>query len=280
MTCSSTPSLLLGLTLALTAPIFLSSCDTKAKEAALLAGEEVASLQKANSRLENDVKLLREQSETRHNELLKQNEELQKEADAAKSQFEKLQDDAAKAQKELDEYMAKYKLGYRAKLKGQSLATLKTTESVAYQTVVLREITPTEVSFTHSNGVIRVAMDKLPPDLQRKFLYDPDEVKRQEEAQVAAATATEGLEGLDGQVVQRDPSRSVNPIVVKNLRTRIQTRQKDIQKATVEAQRVKQSGFTSTNLGQLRIRVLDQRRTRLQDEIQALVAMLDKELNG
>jgi outer membrane murein-binding lipoprotein Lpp len=83
MTCSSTPSLLLGLTLALTAPTFLSSCDTKAKEAALLAGEDVASLQKANSRLENDVKLLREQSETRHNELLKQNEELQKEADAA-----------------------------------------------------------------------------------------------------------------------------------------------------------------------------------------------------
>jgi hypothetical protein len=30
----------------------------------------------------------------------------------------------------------------------------------------------------------------------------------------------------------------------------------------------------------LRIRVLDQRRTRLQDEIKALVAMLDKELNG
>jgi hypothetical protein len=123
-------------------------------------------------------------------------------------------------------------------------------------------------------------MDKLPPDLQRKFLYDPDEVKRQEEAQVAASSAAEGLEELDVQVVQRDPSRSVNPIVVRNLRTRIQTRQNDIKKSTVEAQRVKQSGFDSTNLGQLRIRVLDQRRTRLQDEIKALVAMLDKELNG
>jgi hypothetical protein len=97
---------------------------------------------------------------------------------------------------------------------------------------------------------------------------------------VAASSAAEGLEGLDGQVVQRDPSRSVNPIVVRNLRTRIQTRQNDIKKSTVEAQRVKQSGFDSTNLGQLRIRVLDQRRTRLQDEIKALVAMLDKELNG
>jgi|GEM_PF-2560524 len=274
------PSILLGLTLVVAASTLLTSCDTKAKQVALVAEEEVAALQKANSRLENEMKLLREEGEKRHKELLKRNEELQKEADEAKTHFEKLQDDAAKVRQELEDYMAKYKLGYRAKLKGQSLPTLQTTDAASYQSVVLREVTPTEVAFSHSAGAARVPLDKLTPDLQRKFLYDPVEVRRQEEAQAAAATATEGLEEIDGEVIQKDPKREVNPIVVRNLRTRIQSRQADIKKAVAEAQKVKQSGFDSTNLGKYRLQILNQRANHLREEIKALVVMLNKELNG
>jgi len=277
---SSIPSTLFGLTLILAAPAFLTSCDGKAKQAVLVAEEEVASLQQANSRLQKDVELLRQEGEKRQNELLKRNEELQKEADEVKAQFEKLEDEAVKARKELDDYMAKYKLGYRAKLKGQSLPSLQMKDATNFQAVVLREVTPTEVAFSHSSGVSRVPMEKLTPEMQRKFLYDPLEAQRQEEAKVAAAVAGEGLGEVDGEVVQKDPNRAVNPVVVHNLRTRIQTRQKEIQKAMSEAQQVKQSGFNSTNIGQYRIQVLGDRAKRLREEIKTLVAMLNKELNG
>lgn len=277
------PSLFFGLALAVGAPSLLTSCDTKDRHAALIAQEEVDALQKAKSKLETEVKKLRDEGDKGHADLIKRNEELQKEADEAKAQFEKLQDEAAKARKELEEYMAKYKLSYRAQLKGQSLSSLQTADDQSYQSVVLREVSATEVSFAHSNGVTRVPMDKLTPALQQKFLYDPGEVKRLEESKAAAAAAgadLEGLEGLEVQIVQQDPNRAVNPIVVYNLRTRILTRQKEIAKAKAEAARVARNGDTSTNLGRYRVLVLKQRMDRMKEEIKTLVSMLNKELNG
>jgi hypothetical protein len=277
------PSLMLGLSLAVASPVFLTSCDPKAQQAALLAQEEVEALKKAKAKLEGEVKLLKELAEKGDAEQVKRSEELQKEADEAKAQFEKLQDEAAKARKELEDYKAQYKVGYRAKLKGLTLPMLQTTDSQTYQAVVLREVLPSEVAFTHSAGAGRVPMEKLPPDLQRKFLYDPEEVKQEAEAKAAAATAInalDGIEGLDFNIVQKDPNRSVNPIVVHNLRTRILTRQQQIDKAKKEAVRVKSAGDDRTNLGKYRLQVLNQRAERLREEIKSLVGMLDKELNG
>jgi len=276
-------SLSFGLTLAAATSLLFTSCDNGARQAALVAQEEVEALQKAKTKLEAEVKQMREAAEKAHADLLKKNEELQKEADEAKSQFEKLQDDAAKARKELDEYMAKYKLGYRAKLKGQSLPSLQTADSQTYQSVVLREITATEVGFAHSAGAARLPLAKLTPELQKKFLYDPEEEKRTAEAKTAAANAIDGLEGVEGinaLVVQKDPTRTVNPIVVHNLRTRILTRQKEIEKAKAEASRVKAAGDDRLNLGKYRLQVLSQRAERMREEIKGLVLMLDKELNG
>ena len=277
------PSLMLGLTLAVASPVFLTACDPKAQQAALLAQEEVEALKKAKTKLEGEVKQLREQTEKAEAEQLKRTEELQKEADEAKAQFEKLQDEAAKARKELEDYKAQYKVGYRAKLKGMTLPTLQTTDAQTYQSVVFREILPSEVAITHSAGAGRVPMEKLPADLQRKFLYDPAEVQQEAEAKAAAATAVnalEGIEGLEVKIVQKDPNRSVNPIVVHNLRTRIQTRQQQIEKAKAEAARVKSAGDDRTNLGRYRLQVLSQRADRLREEIRSLANMLDKELNG
>lgn len=277
------PSLLLGLTLAAAAPAILTSCDSKAQQTALLAQEEVEALKKAKAKLEGEVQLLKEQAEKTGAEHIKRTEELQKEADEAKAQFEKLQDEAAKARQALEEYMAKYKLGYRAKLKGLTLPTLQIADAQTFQAVVVREVLPSEVAIAHSAGAARVPMEKLPADLQQKFLYDPAEVKREAEAKVAAAAAVTGLDGLDGlegKIVQKDPNRTVNPIVVHNLKTRILTRQEQIEKAKAEAKRVKSAGDDRTNLGRYRLQVLNQRANRLREEIKSLANMLDKELNG
>ena len=123
---------------------------------------------------------------------------MQKESDETKAQFERLQDEAAKARKDLQEHMAKYRLSFRGKLKGQTLPTLKTTDAQTFQAVVLREVTPTEVSFAHSAGVTRVPMEKLTPDLQAKFMFDPREVKELEDAKAAATGVSAGLEGVEG----------------------------------------------------------------------------------
>jgi len=276
-------SLLLVLSLSVATPVLLTSCDGKARQAALVAQEEVEALQKAKTKLEGEVKELRDEADKRQADLIKRNDELQKEADEAKAQFEKLQDEASQARKEFEEYMAQYKLSYRAKLKGQSLPSLQTIDSQSYQSVVLSEVTSTEVSFAHSGGVARVPLAKLPPDLHTKFLYDPAEVQRQEEAKTAAATAAEGLEsveGIDVPVVQTDPTRTVNPIVVYNLKNRILARQKEIEKAQSEASRVKNAGDDRTNIGRYRLQVLSQRAKRMREEIKTLANMLDKELNG
>lgn len=278
------PSLRISLLLAVAAPTFLTSCDPKDQQAVLLAQEEVEALKKANARLEGELKRLQQQTEEAAAEQIKRTEELQKEADEAKAQFEKLQDEALKARKELEEYMAKYKISHRAKLKGFTVPSLQTADSQAYQSVVFREITPSEVSFSHSAGAGRVPMAKLPAELQRKFLYDPEEVKREEEAKVAAAEAASGLEGIEGlegtTIVRKDPNRTVNPTVVYNLKTRIKTRQEQIEKAKQDAARVKRAGDDRTKLGQYRLQVLKQRTDRLRGEIEALVGLLDKELNG
>ena len=277
-------SLTLGLSLATVSPCVLTSCgDPKAQQAALEAQEEVESLKRANARLESEIKQLRTQAESGSAELMKRNEEIQKEAEATRAQFEKLQDEAAKSRKELEEYMAKYKLGYRAKLKGTKVAAFTTRDDQTFQNVEIREITPADISIAHNNGVGRVTMDKLPADLQAKFLYDPEEVKREEEAKEAAATAAKGLEGIEGvagKIVQKDPNRRVNPVVVHNLKNRILTRQQIIEGLVKEATRVKASGDDRRNLGKYQLQVLKEKETRLRGEIAALVQLLDKELNG
>lgn len=277
---STLPHLAL-VSLALAGPLFLSSCDKPSAPTADVVQEEVEAGQKAKAKLEAEIKLLRSETEKKQADLMKRNEELQKEADDAKAQFEKLQDEAAKARRDLEEYMAKYKLSYRGRLRGQTLPSLQTVDGQSYQSLVLREVTPTEVAFAHSNGSARVTMEKLPPDLQRRFLYDPAEIKRLEEAKAAAASPVEGLDGVEGLTKgPKDPNRKVDPVVINNLRTRILNRQRDIKKAKAEAARLRDEGYETTNLGQYRVRVLQRRVVQLEDDVRTLVLMLNKELNG
>ncbi len=273
---------------ALLSALLLTSCQDKQAAAELAEVEEhLEELQQAKTKLETTLKTEKEQGEKRQRELLQQNEALQKSSDEIKAQFEQLEDDVAKAKQELRDYKSKYKLGVRTKLKGMPLPRLETTDRVGYQSLVVREVTPEEVSFSHSGGIARVPLAKLPRDLQQKFLYEPEEVKAIAEAK-AAATADAGstLQGEDmmsaevAAVKQKDPTREVNPIVVMNLKNRIVARQQQIQKTNEEAAKVKKSGFGDTQLGKYRLQILGKRVNQLQGEIRRLLQMLNKELNG
>ena len=103
-------SLILGLSLTASAPLLFLSCDTAASRATASAQEDLELIERANAKLEAELKRVREETELRNSELLKRNAELQTEADEARSQHKKLQDQATKAQKDLEAAMAKFKI--------------------------------------------------------------------------------------------------------------------------------------------------------------------------
>jgi hypothetical protein len=259
------------------------SCNRGPELAAAQSADEVASLEKTKTRLENELKALRTEFETRQNDILRKNDELMKSNDELKAQFEKAQDDAARIRREFDEYVAKYKTSLRAKAKGMQLPRLETAEKTVFESVVVREVTPTELSFSHAGGVTRIELAKLPGDMQRKFFYDPDEVKAMEAAAAAAAAAAaevaKSLPEVQALPVA-EPGRAINPIAVKNLTDRILARQAEIAKAEKEAVEVKRSSYGGTNIAQYRVSQLGARAARLKSEIAELRALLAKELNG
>jgi predicted nucleic acid-binding Zn-ribbon protein len=258
----------------------LPACDKAGQElAAAQAAEELASLERTKSRLENELKLLRADFEKRQTEVLQRNDELLKSNDELKAQFEKAQDEAAKVKRELEEYMTKYKVSLRAKSKGLEIPRVETADNVVFESVVVREVTPKEVAISHSGGVTRIPLARLSPDLQRKFLYDPEEVKAIEAAEVAVAEAVKSLPEVAG-VRMLDSTRPVNPIAVRNLTNRITSREAQIKEAEKEAGAVNMSRYRNTNIAQYRINQLAQRVAHLRNDIVALRAMLQRELNG
>jgi hypothetical protein len=247
--------------------------------AAAETAEALASLEKSKARLEKDLVLLRADFEKRQSEVIHRNEELLKANDSLKAQLEKAQDETTKVRRELETYTAKYKMSLRAKSKGLEIPHLETIEKVAFENVVVRELTPTEVAFSHSGGVARLPLAKLTPALQSKFLYDPEEVKALATAEAEGADAVKDLQTVAG-VTQRDPTRPVNALAVRNLTKRIVTREAEILNAENEAKEVKKSSYGNTNIAQYRIKHLGQRVTQLKNDITALRDLLDRELNG
>jgi hypothetical protein len=259
----------------------LASCGNPQQDAAAAAAqsaEELASLERTKAQLEKEMKLLRDDFEKRHAEVLQKNEELIKSNDSLKSQFEKAQDEAATARRELEAYMARYKTSMRAKAKGLVLPRMETSDK-AFEQVVVKELTPTELAFTHSGGVGRIDLAKLTPDLQKKLFYDAEEVKALAAAEAATAEAVKGLKQVAGVVV-KDPSRPVNPLAVQNLTKRIVSREAEIQNAEKEAREVQKSAYGKTNIAQYRVKQLGLRVDQLKNDIAALRTLLDKEING
>jgi hypothetical protein len=49
-----------------------------------------------------------------------------------------------------------------------------TVDGITYSNVTFGSVTPSSVSIRHSTGIAAVPLDKLPPDLQQRFGYDPE----------------------------------------------------------------------------------------------------------
>ncbi len=244
--------------------------------------DKLEKAEKAKVRVETELRTFREDCERRFSDIMKQLEEVQKSNDTLKDEAEKAKDDAAKARQELQEYMAKYKLSQRTKFKGLQVPSIETKDSQIYSSVVIKEITPVEVSIIHSNGMTRVPMAKLPGDLQKQFLYDPNEEKDYAEAQAEVARLEEERKtgGEGATAAKKVPEHTPNPIAVRNLRNRIQTRLAGVAEANADAEKVGRSAYANTSLAKERQKNLARRRARLEEDIKILRKMLERELTG
>jgi hypothetical protein len=259
--------------------VAMSSCNPGAEKAAAAQTEEISSLERTKARLEHELKLLRADIERRESEIIQKNDELLKSNDELKAQLEKAQDEAAKLKREFDDYVSKYKVSLRSKAKGLELPRLEAAQQV-FEAVVVREVTPKDVSFSHAGGAARVPLAKLTPDLQRRFLYDPEEVKAIETEEAAVAEAIKELPEVEAAKALQDPTRRVNPIALRNLTNRITWREAEIKRVENEAFQVRKSSYAGSNIGQYRLGQLSMRAERMRDDIMLLRKMIERELNG
>ncbi len=66
-----------------------------------------------------------------------------------------------------------------------TLPTTITVDGVTYSNVTWRTVTPTTVSILHKTGVASIPLEKLPPELQQKFGYDPQKAAAYRTAEAA-----------------------------------------------------------------------------------------------
>ena len=64
-----------------------------------------------------------------------------------------------------------------------------TIDGVTYSNIVWRTATPATVSIFHKSGVASIPLEKLPPDLQKRFGYDPQKAAAYRAAELAAQAA-------------------------------------------------------------------------------------------
>ncbi len=62
-----------------------------------------------------------------------------------------------------------------------------TIDGTTYEEVRWQRVTPTTVTIFHKTGVATIPLDKLPPELQKRFGYDPDKAASYNAAQQQAA---------------------------------------------------------------------------------------------
>lgn len=64
-----------------------------------------------------------------------------------------------------------------------------TVDGITYSNVVWRTTTPATVSIFHKSGAASIPLEKLPPDLQKRFGYDPKKAADYRAAELAAQAA-------------------------------------------------------------------------------------------
>jgi hypothetical protein len=237
------------------------------------------SLRESSMQMEREMKLLRADFEKRLGKAILRYDTLSRANDSLRAQIEEVEDDAAETRGELDAHRARYKASLRAKAKGLALPRLETKDGKVFEGVMVIELTPTEAGISHSGGATRVPLASLRPEAQAKLLYDRDEVDAMKAASVAGVDAIRGIEESVGASV-RNPTQLIDAAVVRTLTHRIVSRQAMILSAEREAAEVKNSPDAATNVAQYRIANLEGRVANLRNDIDALRARLDFELNG
>jgi hypothetical protein len=86
--------------------------------------------------------------------------------------------------------------------------TTLTIDGVTYQDVRWGRLTPSTATIYHKTGIATIPLEKLPPDLQKRFGYDPKKAAayRAQEAQIAQQAATPNRDRL-GQSPQQFEQR-------------------------------------------------------------------------
>jgi hypothetical protein len=67
------------------------------------------------------------------------------------------------------------------------LPTTITVDNIIYSNVTWRTVTPATVSIFHATGVASIPLEKLPPELQERFGYDPQKAADYRAQELAAA---------------------------------------------------------------------------------------------
>ncbi len=61
-----------------------------------------------------------------------------------------------------------------------------TVDGITYSNVTWRTVTPAAISIIHSTGAATIPLEKLPPELQKRFRYDPEKAAEYRAAEQSA----------------------------------------------------------------------------------------------
>ena len=65
--------------------------------------------------------------------------------------------------------------GARRQAVGRQIAKLETLKGDVYENVIIREVSPVGISIRHDAGSRRVPFEQLPLEMQKQFMFDPEE---------------------------------------------------------------------------------------------------------
>ncbi|MBL9146039.1 MAG: hypothetical protein JNM99_20325 [Verrucomicrobiaceae bacterium] len=124
--------------------------------------DEIDQLNHQNYETQQQVTRLQSQIESSRNERKK----LEEEKARVEAERESAQKDLQQLQKDFETYKSKYKLSMRQRAPGLEVGNFTSADGKAYQHVVLKEITDSQVNFTHDGGIMKLHYKDLPESLQ------------------------------------------------------------------------------------------------------------------
>ncbi|MEY5019047.1 MAG: hypothetical protein RLZ22_135 [Verrucomicrobiota bacterium] len=141
-------------------------------------------------------------------------EQEQKAKEQELAERERLERERLEREKEMEKRKAEAKMeelrARREKVRqqavGQQIVKLETLKGDVYDNVIIREVSPVGISIRHDAGSRRVPFEQLPLEMQRQFLFDPEEKEKalaQEHAAQSAHVEQEKVAQEEKTVVQK-----------------------------------------------------------------------------